>query len=40
MQQEIEVGDMEKKVEICLAFLDTLSIINEYTDLHRPVLEF
>ena len=29
MQQEIEVEDMEKKVERCLAFLDTLSVIND-----------
>ena len=29
VQQEIEVEDMEKKVERCLAFLDTLSVIND-----------
>ena len=29
MEQEIEVEDMEKKVERCLAFLDTLSVIND-----------
>ena len=29
VQQEIEAGDMEKKVERCLAFLDTLSVIND-----------
>ena len=29
VEQEIEVEDMEKKVERCLAFLDTLSVIND-----------
>ena len=29
MQQEIEVEDMERKVERCLAFLDTLSAMND-----------
>ena len=29
VHQEVEVEDMEKKVERCLAFLDTLSVINE-----------
>ena len=29
MMKEVEVEDMEKKVERCLAFLDTLSVINE-----------
>ena len=29
IHQEVEVEDMEKKVERCLAFLDTLSVINE-----------
>ena len=29
VHQEVEVEDMEKKVEQCLSFLDTLSVINE-----------
>ena len=29
VQQELEVADMGKKVEWCLAFLDTLSVIND-----------
>ena len=29
VHQEVKVEDMEKKVERCLAFLDTLSVINE-----------
>ena len=29
VHQEVKAEDMEKKVERCLAFLDTLSVINE-----------
>ena len=38
IHQEVEVEDMEKKVERCLAFLDTLSVINEDSTIRTRVL--
>ena len=38
-QQEIEVEDMETKVERCLAFLDALSVINDDDTISTRVLK-